>query len=180
MICKSQSLDQIVCQHYLSWWLQFCFTILLTNNHSFTLIEGWGWAIQNSTCSRFTWLVGCHHAQNTCFNTWFCPIAKHVTISPSFSTLLRLASYAPLHIFLLISTVCPDAWTPVGDLWRLSFMGQCLHDISVFSKWHNVCIIICVLWLDYDLLDSILLIQSTVYFILNKCWKKIYLNISIT
>ena len=51
-------------------------------------------------------------------------------------------------------------------------MGQCLHDISVFSKWHNVCIIICVLWLDYDLLVSILLIQSTVYFILNKCWKK--------
>ena len=53
-------------------------------------------------------------------------------------------------------------------------MGQCLHDISVLSKCHNVCIIICVLWLDCDLLVSILLIQSTVYFILNKCWKKIY------
>ena len=51
----------------------------------------------------------------------------------SFSTFLHLAA-SSCHNFLLFSTKWPDAWTPVADLWRLQFMGQCV--LVAFFKWH--------------------------------------------
>ena len=64
-------------------------------------------------------------------NSEICPFANHDTLSPYFSTLLRLLSLATPHNFLLIPTHS-DAWTPVTDLWLLSSCHtRILYDLPI-------------------------------------------------
>ena len=79
---------------------------------------------------------------NFCQNPQFCRVLD--TSSESLTGKRNLQNIFPL-----------DAWTPEADFWRLSLMGKCHHDKTVFLKWHNMCILfLCFLRL-YDLPVSI-------------------------
>ena len=89
--------------------------------------------VGTSTGDEPTFTPRSSQSQSRLFNP-FPANASGNLLPPSFHDLLYVG---PLHTtddLLHTFTLWPDAWTPVGDVWQLPFLGHCRHVIVVMLE----------------------------------------------
>ena len=61
-------------------------------------------------------------------------LSHYQLLPPSFHDLLHVGPLRTIYDLLHTFTLWPDAWTLVGDVWQLSFLGHCRHVIVMMLK----------------------------------------------